>query len=107
MKTLTVVLITIAVLLQLCAASHGGGTGGRLYASIGHHPDGHERAWRLVLLVCSPDVSLSHSTPLSDVRAAASAVLSSAMYAGATEIRQNPVTLRLRDHGARPLVDNY
>jgi hypothetical protein len=80
--------------------------GGRLYASIGHHPDGHERAWRLVLLVCSPDVSLSHSTPLSDVRAAAAAVLSSTMYASATEIRQNPVTLRLRDHGTKLLIDN-
>ena len=107
MKTLTLVSITIAVSPAIVCGIPWRRYGGRLYASIGHHPDGHERAWRLVLFVCSPDVSLSHSTPLSDVRTAASAVPSSAMYTGATEIRQDPVTLRLRDHGARPLVDNY
>ena len=107
MKTLAVVLIAIAVLLQLCAPSHGGGTEGRVCASIGRYPDGHERAWRLVLLVRSPDVSLSNSAPLSDVRASSSSVLSSAMCASATEIRQNPVTIRLHDHGTRALVDNH
>ncbi len=107
MKTLTLVSITIAVLLQLCAASHGGGTGGASTPPLDTTLMGMKEHGAWYFLCVAPTFPCRIPPHYLTYRTAASAVLSSAMYTGATEIRQDPVTLRLRDHGARPLVDNY